>query len=112
MKDGTALLPPIEGKAYCGCGCGRRASHAHMADRPHPGFGGVGLLRDGEFIYPWPDATMDEEYERTFQDYEDVAAGDPDHDWRLQVDGPLSDYTYQRQGEDVWALVAQGQGFA
>jgi hypothetical protein len=41
-----------------------------------------------------------------------VAAADPDHDWRLFVNGPLSDYTYQRQGEATWALVAQGQGFA
>ena len=44
--------------------------------------------------------------------YEDVAAGDPDHDWRLFVNGPLSDYTYQRQGEGEWVLVKQGQGFA
>lgn len=46
------------------------------------------------------------------QEYEDVAAGDPDHDWRLFVHGPLSDYTYQRQGEGQWMLVAQGRGFA
>ena len=106
------LLPPIKGKAYCGCGCGYRESHALMNDHPHPGFGGVALLRDGEYVYPWPDESFDQEASHTWQDYEDVAAGDPDHDWRLKIDGPLSDYTYQRQGEAKWALVAQGMGFA
>ena len=105
-------LTPIRGKAYCGCGCGSRDTHAKMSDGTHPGFGAVGLLRDGEFIYPWPDATQDEEWERTFGEYEKVAAADPGHDWRLKIDGPLSDYTYQRQGEATWALVEQGPGFA
>lgn len=84
-----------------------------MSDNPHPGFGAVNLYRDGEVVWPWGDGYMtDEDYERTFQDYEDVVAGDANHDWRIKIDGPLSDYTYQRQGEGKWALVAQGMGFA
>lgn len=106
--DLYAFLPPIEGKAYCGCGCGRRASHARMSEHPHPGFGAVTFTRDGHY----GGSTLDHDPAATFQDFEDVAAGDPDHDWRIRIDGPLSDYTYQRQGEGLWALVEQGQGFA
>jgi hypothetical protein len=101
----TEYLTPITGKAYCGCGCGRRESHARLDDYPHPGFGGVTFTRDVGGYAELPD-------DATFQDYENVAAMDPDHDWRIRIDGPLADYTYQRQGEGLWALVEQGQGFA
>lgn len=105
-------LPAIHGKAYCSHGCGHRTPLLDLSSSPHPGFGGVYLTRDGESVYPWPDDDYAASEERVGQEYEDVAAGDPDHDWRLFVDGPLSDYTYQRQGEGEWVLVKQGQGFA
>jgi hypothetical protein len=106
-------LPAIQSRAYCSCGCGLRSQHANMAGYPHPGFGGVRLTRDGECVYPWgEDTTFDDEADRICREYEDVAAGDPEHDWRLRIDGPLSDYTYQRQGEALWVLVEQGVGFA
>lgn len=98
-------LPPITGKAYCGCGCGLRTSHAAMTDIPHPGFGGVSFSKGDEGV-----GALDEG--ATFADYEKIAAADPDHDWRIYINGPLADYTYQRQGEATWALVEQGQGFA
>jgi hypothetical protein len=102
------FLPPIEGKAYCGCGCGARASHAPLTATVHPGFGGVSFSRDGHY----GGSDLDDNKDATFADYEAVAAADPDHDWRIRIDGPLADYTYQRQGEATWALVEQGQGFA
>lgn len=109
----SGYLTPIKGKAYCGCGCGYREDHALMSSHPHPGFGGFSIMRDGEHVYPWgEDIYSDELEDKTWQEIEDVAAGDPDHDWRVQIDGPLADYTYQRQGEGKWALVAQGKGFA
>lgn len=40
-----------------------------------------------------------------------IAARDPDHDWRIIMDGPLSGETYQRQG-DQWVLVDKNRGFA
>jgi hypothetical protein len=45
----ATFLPPIEGKAYCGCGCGARASHAPLNAVVHPGFGGVAFSRDGHY---------------------------------------------------------------
>lgn len=103
-----AKLPAIQGRAYCSHGCGSRDEHAPMDAVVHPGFGGVSFTRDGHH------GGSDLEYDAsaTFADYEAVAAADPDHDWRIRIDGPLADYTYQRHGEAMWALVEQGQGFA
>lgn len=101
----SSFLPPIEGKAYCGCGCGARASHAPLEACVHPGLGAVSFTKGDEGL---PDLAEG----ASFQDYEKVAAADPDHDWRIRIDGPLADYTYQRQGEGLWALIEQGPGFA
>ena len=43
---------------------------------------------------------------------EAMAAADPDHDWQIALEGPLSGRTYQRHGPNEWALVEQNQGFA
>lgn len=105
-------LPPIEGKTTC-LHCGKHADVFPLPGLTHPGFGGVHVSRDGETLYPWgEDVQPDEEESRTMQDYENVAAGDPDHDWRVRIDGPMWDGTYQRHGEGQWVLVEQGQGFA
>ena len=101
----VSYLTPIQGKAYCGCGCGARATHAPMDGMPHPGFGGVSFVKDGEGVAELHEGA-------TFADYEKIAALDPEHDWRIYIYGPLADYTYQRQGESKWALVKQGPGFA
>jgi hypothetical protein len=47
-------LPAIEGRAYCGCGCGYRTSHLAINQSCHPGFGAVTLLRDGDAHYDKP----------------------------------------------------------
>lgn len=104
-RDAASLLPPIRGKAYCGCGCGSRDEHARMTEMPHPGFGGVSFVKDGDGVAELHEGA-------TFADYEKIAAADPEHDWRIYIYGPLADYTYQRQGEATWALVEQGMGFA
>lgn len=45
-------------------------------------------------------------------DAEAMAAADPDHDWRIELDAPLSSRVYQRHGPGLWVLVEQGPGFA
>lgn len=105
MDSSGAYLTPIRGKEYCGWGCGARETHARLTDMPHPGFGAVSFTKDGEGV-----AELHED--ATFADYERVAALEPEHDWRIYINGPLADYTYQRQGESKWALFEQGMGFA
>ena len=43
---------------------------------------------------------------------EELAAADPDHDWRIVLYGPLSGRTYQRHATGEWVLIEQSMGFA
>jgi hypothetical protein len=65
--------------------------------------GGSGHVED-------PDAGEAEYWQ--FSDAEKLAAADPDHDWRVVLDGPLSGVTYQRHGPAEWLVVAKNGGFA
>ena len=72
------------------------------------------VKKDGEIIYDemdLADDTADTEYWTT-QDAENEALKDPDHDWRIILDAPLSMREYQRQDEGKWVLVKKGPGFA
>lgn len=91
------------------------------------GFGYAGVTRDGREVLREPDSPdiydadgellpedqwpPEPEYP-TGADAEALAAADPDHDWRIHIEGPLSGRTYQRQGEAGWVLVEQNEGFA
>lgn len=77
----------------------------------HPGFGFVRLWREDDPDWQTPDCFEMRE-DATLQDVEDIAAGSPDHDWRLKINAPLYDVMYQRQGEGRWVLVERGRGFA
>lgn len=81
-----------------------------MGWEPHPGFGMLDIRRDGESVAWWEFAR--EEEMLTVQDFEDRAAGDPDHDWRFLVEGPLGGVVYQRHGEATWYAVERLEGFA
>lgn len=84
------------------------------------GFGFAACLKDGATVLEEPQLNyddagdpIDEELEYpTGADAEALAATDPDHDWRILLEGPLSGRTYQRQGEANWVLVEQHEGFA
>jgi hypothetical protein len=65
---------------------------------------------DGEML-PEDQQPPEQEYP-TGADAEALAVADPDHDWRIHIEGPLSGRTYQRQGVGNWVLVEQNEGFA
>jgi hypothetical protein len=48
----------------------------------------------------------------TLGEIEECAALDPDHDWRLEIHGPLGGVIYQRQGCAQWVAVERLDGFA
>jgi hypothetical protein len=73
------------------------------------GFGMAALTKDGELVFDGSDIDGPE---MTGAEAEALAAKEPDRDWRIQIEGPLSGRTYQRQGEANWVLVAQNEGFA
>lgn len=106
-------LEPLEfAPRACLC-CPPRPITVAMDVDPHPGFGGCDLSKDGERYYDYsltiysmePDVML-------MQDFEDIAAGDPDHDWRLAIHGPMYGCVYQRHGEMEWVMVEKLDGFA
>jgi hypothetical protein len=105
----VALLPALEHAPRLGClNCGSKSLRVKMNARLHAGFGVTALVRDGECV----ESHYDYETCPTFMHFENVARKDADHDWRVRVDGPLSDVTYQRHGLNEWVAVEKGMGFA
>lgn len=100
--------PAIKGK-FGGClNCGPRPDSLAMEDWIAVGFGDAALYCDGKrIIGEEPSGECP-----TVKDAEEIAAKDPDHDWRIRLEAPLSDRTYQRHGPGEWNLIKQGMGFA
>jgi len=104
------LLPAVDGSVAClTCGCGAR-SDLHADRTIAVGFGTAGYSRDGETL--WNENGQPEDEFPTVQQVEELAAKDPDHDWRIFFFAPLYDAEYQRQGEGKWVLIKKGEGFA
>jgi hypothetical protein len=103
-------LPAIEGE-HGGCfNCGPRPSTFPAGGIIGVGFGCAMLTCDGRIVYvERPDS---EEDDMNGAQAELLAAADPDHDWRIVLEAPMSSREYQRHGPDLWVLVRQGDGFA
>lgn len=77
------------------------------------GFGLGALTKDDAIV--WAEETQLVQFDDdvlTGADAEKIAAGDPDHDWRIVIDGPIVKYVYQRHGTGRWVLIEKGDGFA
>lgn len=77
------------------------------------GFGDAHVSRDGKVVWRediGPDSRWEDSW--TVMRAENVARKDPNHDWRITLDGPLHGETYQRQGRNQWVLVKKNMGFA
>lgn len=72
------------------------------------GFGYAGLHRDG--VPVWEEGTGEEYMIGALA--EELALADPDHDWRIVLEGPLSGRTYQRHAPSEWVLISKNEGFA
>lgn len=106
-----ALQPSI-GPVDNGClNCPPKPETAPMDWYPHPGFGMLDLTRDGETPEAWATYPCLEQTV-TLGDIEEAVADDPDHDWRLEIHGPLGGVIYQRHGAGVWHLIERLDGFA
>lgn len=102
--------PAIKGK-HGGClNCGPRPDVFLPDMLVSVGFGYAGLKRDNQDV--WVEDVNNEQDFMTGERAETLAAADPDHDWRIVLQGPLSNRTYQRHGPNEWVLIEQGRGFA
>lgn len=109
METTYTKLKPITRPSHGGClACPPVQAIAPMNTLIAVGFGDAHISKDGEIIF---DGERAEEF-HTLEEFEALANGDPNHDWRLVLDAPLSSREYQRQGEGQWVLIAQGEGFA
>ena len=102
--------PAITGSMKCCLNCGMTASLFAPDARIAVGFGMAALTCDGRPVWDergdaWEDCL-------TGAQAEELALSDPDHDWRIEIVGPLSERAYQRHGPGLWALISQGPGFA
>lgn len=106
--------PAIAGGHHpCLC-CGVIASVFPKEGYIAVGFGYAGLTKDGREVWSEPNDAGDIEDERIMrgEDAEKMAAADPDHDWRIHLEGPLAGRTYQRHDVDTWVLIERNEGFA
>lgn len=69
-------------------------------------FGVAWVKRDGECIYQ-VDAG---EEAKTVAYFEEIAAQDPDHDWRIEYLETTRQLFYQRHGSGGWMLIDQNGG--
>ena len=82
------------------------------------GLGMASVQMDGEFVYS--DVEVEEFNEIheannpywTVQDAENEARKDPDHEWIIDMQGPLQGLTFKRMGEGNWVLIDSNKGFA
>lgn len=72
------------------------------------GFGWASLLKDGVAV--WTQMNLDAMI--TAGDAEEIARKDPEHDWRIVMEGALRGSTHQRQGDMQWVLIGKTMGFA
>ncbi len=75
------------------------------------GFGAAFVSKDGEQVLDGERGADRDEWV-TFADAERLAVADPDHDWRVVLEGPLHGETYQRQGPGEWNCIKRNDGFA
>lgn len=100
-------LSPLDGSHNKGClNCGPLAHTLPMDAWLAVGFGSVSVTRDDDTIWSGDDP------EKTVEEFEVFAAGDPDHDWRITFNAPLYGASYQRHGFKSWVLVERNEGFA
>lgn len=113
-RTGPKRLDPYPGRPSSSClNCPPKPERFPMDGVIAVGFGGAYVERDGEIVLDGEAATHDPKArEITGADAERVAALDPDHDWRIVLDGPLGGQVYQRHGEGEWVYVIRLPGFA
>lgn len=109
---GWVKLPAVsEEDIHIGClTCSSAASIAPMDLLIAVGFGMADVTRNGEVVYEESEIHNNNYW--TVQDAENIAAQDPNNDWRITKHGALHGETFQRQGENLWVCIESNRGFA
>lgn len=85
------------------------------------GFGSATLTKDGQLVYEEPRLDYDDDgvpKEGPEPDYMTgatalaLAKSEPERDWIIDLQGPMSGRTYQFQGDAGFVMIDQNEGFA
>ena len=100
-------LPPVDGGPNPCLNCPPIRNILGMDRMIAVGFGYAGCTKDGVEV-------LGEDLDNLHEvaEAEALAVADPDHDWRIVLDGPMHGETYQRQSAGKWVLVDKNEGFA
>ena len=96
---------PIKGFRHCD-NCPPRAEKFSLNSPLSIGFGSIEISKDNEIIWSGDDDNV------TLRRFERMARQDPNHDFRLSINGPLYGCVYQRHGDGEWILIERSEGFA
>lgn len=102
------LLPPLEHVHRACLNCPEKPVKMNLNGYYHPGFGGQSIIKDGETVI----SDFREDHPRIGRTAEKMAREDPEHDWRIKIDGPMYGVVYQRHGFRKWYAVERLDGFA
>ena len=103
---------PYNGAIHQGCLCCPPVEQVAPMDMVIAvGFGIAQVSKDGNVIYDENELDDGVDYpDLAF--FEELAAADPDHDWRCLLFAPLRGREYQRHDTGKWVLIDSNQGFA
>jgi len=100
---------PYKGTIHQGCpNCPPVKQVADMHMVIAVGFGCAQVWKDEELVFD----EMHAERRPRLAEFEEMAAQDSNHDWRVILHAPLRGREYQRHGESKWVLIDSNEGFA
>lgn len=108
------LETPIEAKHTACLNCGGNHEVFPPDKKIAVGFGYATLEKNGEIVWSEDQLPSGAKWEDFLSgaDAEEMAAKEPDADWRIKIIGPLNEGEWQRQGPGHWVLYREGIGFA
>ncbi len=111
-RPSPKLLVPLGHAVSCGClNCGSKPEFAPMEMVIAVGFGSAYVSKDGVEVLDGEASYHDHHPQVTVADAEKLYLADPDHDWRIVLDGPMGGVVYQRH-EQGWVACIRLPGFA
>lgn len=108
MSPGYWQPIAVGNDVYSTClNCGPRPGILRYSDDPTPGFGVVTIRRDGESVAGTVNGAA-----TLIRRWRGAARADPNHEWVIEVRGPMSGVRYTRQPSGRWMATHRSMGFA
>jgi hypothetical protein len=111
-REGPKHMEPLQEAPHRSClNCSSGEQVLAMDTPIAVGFGMAELTCDGGCVIDGEAFYRDEGIYYLVCDAEELAAADPDHDWRIELHGPGGGRVYQRHDAGRWVYVKRIPGF-